>query len=104
MDLSKLKDLVENGNRIAFTNSCGGYSEGREVFIWSAIEAYRAGISAEDVVKMMTIYPAQMLGAEDRIGTLEEGKDADISIFTGHPVTTYAAKVVHSIVNGEVIF
>ena len=104
MDLSKLKDLVENGNRIAFTNSCGGYSEGREVFIWSAIEAYRAGISAEDAVKMMTIYPAQMLGAEDRIGTLEEGKDADISIFTGHPVTTYAAKVVHSIVNGEVIF
>ena len=55
-------------------------------------------------MKMMTIYPAQMLGAEDRIGTLEEGKDADISIFTGHPVTTYAAKVVHSIVNGEVIF
>lgn len=104
MNLSKLKELAENGNRIAFTNSNGGYSEGREVFIWTAIEAYRAGVPAEEVVKMMTIHPAEMLGVADRIGTLEEGKDADISVFSGHPVTTYAAKVVHSIINGEVIF
>lgn len=104
MDLTKLNDLVANGNRVAFTNSSGGYSEGREVFIWSAIEAYRAGVPAEEVVKMMTIYPAKMLGIEERVGTLEEGKDADLTIFTGHPVTTYAAKAVHSIINGEVIF
>ena len=104
MDLTRLMELAENGNRIAFTNSNGGYSEGREIFLWSAIEAYRAGVPAEEVVKMMSLYPAQMLGIEDRVGTLEAGKDADISIFTGHPVTTYAARVKHSIVNGEVIF
>lgn len=104
MDLSKLNDLVENGNRVAFTNTCGGWSEGREVFIWSAIEAYRAGVPAEEVVKMMCLYPAEMLGIEQRLGTIEAGKDADISVFSGHPVTTYAAKVVHSIVNGEVLF
>lgn len=104
MDLTKLNDLVENGNKIAFTNTNGGYSEGREVFIWTAIEAYRAGVPAEEVVKMMTIHPAEMLGVSDRIGTLEVGKDADISVYTGHPVTTYAAKVAHSIINGEVIF
>lgn len=104
MDISKLTELVENGNRIAFTNSNGGFSEGREVFLWSAIEAYRAGVPAEEVVKMMSLYPAEMLGVSDRIGTLETGKDADLSIFTAHPVTTYAARVKHSIVNGEVIF
>ncbi|XCP85976.1 amidohydrolase family protein [Roseburia hominis] len=104
MDLPKLKELAENGNRIAFTTSCGGYSEGREVFLWTAIEAYRAGVPAEEVVKMMCKYPAEMLGIADRVGTLEVGKDADISVFTGHPVTSYAAKVVHSVVNGEVIF
>ncbi|RGS78588.1 hypothetical protein DWX73_08675 [Coprococcus sp. AF21-14LB] len=53
---------------------------------------------------MMCLYPAEMLGIEQRLGTIEAGKDADISVFSGHPVTTYAAKVVHSIVNGEVIF
>ena len=104
MDLSKVVDLVENGNLIAFTNTNGGYSEGREVFLWTAIELYRAGVAAEDIVKMMCLHPAQMLGIEDRVGTLEEGKEADLSVFTGHPVTTYAASVAHSMVNGEVLF
>lgn len=103
MKMEKLVELAENGNLIAFTNTCSGNSEGREVFIWSAIEAYRAGVDAEKVVEMMTLSPAKMLGIADRIGTIEEGKDADISIFSGHPVTTYAAKVERSIVNGEVI-
>lgn len=104
MDLSKLPELAENGNLIAFTNSNGGYSEGREVFIWNAIEAYRGGAGAEEVVKMMTLNPAKMLRIEGRTGTLEVGKDADISIFTDHPVTSYAAKVKHSMINGEVVF
>ena len=104
MDLSKVQELVENGNRIAFTNTNSGYSEGREVFLWTAIELYRAGIAAEEIVKMMTLYPAQMLGIDDKVGTLEVGKEADLSVFTGHPVTTYAAKVAHSMVNGEVVF
>lgn len=104
MDMTKLCELVENGNRVAFTNSNGGHSEGREVFIWSAIEAYRAGVPEEEVVRMMTEHPAHMLGIQDRVGTLEVGKDADLSVYTGNPVTTYAAKVKHSMINGEVIF
>lgn len=104
MDLSLLKRLVENGNLIAFTNSCDGSSEGREVLLWTAIEVYRAGIGAEEVVKMLSLNPARMLGVDDRLGSIEPGKDADLSIYTGHPVTTYAARVEHSIVDGEVIF
>ena len=103
MKMDKLVELADNGNLIAFTNTFNGRSEGREIFIWSAIEAYRAGVDAEKVVEMMTLSPAKMLGIEDRVGTIEEGKDADISIFSAHPVTTYAAKVERSIVNGEVI-
>ena len=72
--------------------------------MWNAIEVYRAGVPAEEIVKMMTANPAKMLGVDDRLGTLEEGKDADISVFTAHPVTSYAARVRHSIINGEVIF
>ncbi len=103
MNLSKLKELIENGNLIAFSNTNGGRSEGREVFLWNGIELYRSGVDAEEVVKMMCINPAKMLGVDDRIGTIEVGKDADISIFTDHPVRSYKAKVVKSIVNGEVV-
>lgn len=104
MDLGKICDLNENGNLVAFTASNGGFSEGREVFLWTAIEVYRAGADAEEVVKMMTLNPAKMLGVSDRIGTLETGKDADLSIYTGHPVKTYAARVRTSMINGEVVF
>lgn len=103
INLSKVKELIQNGSLIAFSNTNGGSSEGREVFLWNGIEVYRAGVEAEEVVKMMCINPAKMLGVDDRIGTIEVGKDADISIFTDHPVTSYAAKVVKSIVNGEVV-
>lgn len=103
MDLSKVNELIENGNLIAFSNTNGGNSEGREVFLWNGIEVYRKGVEAEEVVKMMCINPAKMLGVDDRIGSIEVGKDADISIFTDHPVSSYKAKVVKSIVNGEVI-
>lgn len=103
MDLSKVKELIQNGSLIAFSNTNGGSSEGREVFLWNGIEVYRAGVEAEEVVKMMCINPAKMLGVDDRIGSIEVGKDADISIFTEHPVRSYAAKVVKSFVNGEVI-
>ena len=103
IDLSRLKELVENGNRIAFTNTCKGASEGREVFIWSAIEVYRAGIDAEDVVKMMTIQPAEMLGVADQIGSIEVGKDADITIYSDHPVKSYAAHVQFCMINGMVV-
>ena len=100
---SVAKELVENGNRIAFTNTCKGDSEGREVFIWSAIEVYRAGIDAEDVVKMMTIQPAEMLGVADQIGSIEVGKDADITIYSDHPVKSYAAHVQFCMINGKVV-
>lgn len=103
MDLSKVKELIQNGNLLAFSNTNGGRSEGREVFLWNGIEVYRAGVEAEEVVKMMCINPAKMLGVDERIGTIEVGKDADISIFTDHPVSSYAAKVVKSIVNGEAV-
>ena len=73
------------------------------VFIWSAIEVYRAGIDAEDVVKMMTIQPAEMLGVADQIGSIEVGKDADITIYSDHPVKSYAAHVQFCMINGKVV-
>ena len=104
IDLTKLVDLAAQGNLIAFTTSNGGLPSGRETLLWNAIEAYRAGVAAEDVVTMLTLNPARMLGVEQRLGSLEVGKDADISVYTGHPVTSYAARVAHSIIDGKVVF
>ncbi|MCX7904446.1 MAG: amidohydrolase [Caloramator sp.] len=47
--------------------------------------ALRYGAKEEDLIKMLTINGAKILGMEDRIGSIEEGKDADIVIWSHHP-------------------
>ncbi len=45
----------------------------------------RRGLSEDMAFKSVTINAATLLGLQDRIGSLEVGKDADISLFDGHP-------------------
>ena len=47
------------------------------------------GLSEEMAFKSVTINPAKLLGLDNRIGTLEVGKDADIAIFDGHPFSNF---------------
>jgi len=46
----------------------------------------REGLSEEEALRMITIYPAQILGLDAQIGSLEPGKDADIIIVDGPPL------------------
>ncbi len=48
----------------------------------------RRGLKEEDAFKSVTINPARLLGVDDRVGTLEIGKDADIAIFDGFPFSS----------------
>lgn len=61
------------------------------------------GMSEEDALKTITLNGAKQLGLEKRIGTIEVGKDADLAIFNGHPLNSYA-RVEMSLVEGEVYF
>src|SRR5262249_17831897 len=56
-----------------------------------------------DALKMITLNGAKQLGLEKRIGSIEVGKDADLAIFNGHPLNSYA-RVEMSMVEGEVYF
>jgi imidazolonepropionase-like amidohydrolase len=47
-------------------------------------------ISEDEAVKWLTINPAWALGLDDRIGTIEVGKDADIVLWSGDPFSVYA--------------
>ena len=48
------------------------------------------GLSADEALKLVTIYPARQLHIETRTGSLEPGKDADFVIWNGHPLSNYA--------------
>lgn len=61
------------------------------------------GLSEEQALQMLTINPAKQLGIDHRTGSLEVGKDADIVIWDGHPLSVYS-KVRTTLIDGEVFF
>lgn len=48
------------------------------------------GLTDEEAIAMITINPAKQLGIEDKVGSIEIGKQADLVIFEGHPLSAYA--------------
>ena len=47
-------------------------------------------LSEEEALKLITLNPAKQLGIEDRVGSLDVGKDADLVIWSGHPFSVYS--------------
>ena len=48
------------------------------------------GVSEEDALKFVTLNPAKLLHLDDRMGSLKEGKDGDVVIWSDHPLSVYA--------------
>lgn len=65
--------------------------------------AVRGGASEKSALEALTITPAKMMGLEDRIGSIEKGKDADILILNGSPLD-YRTYVEQAIVAGKVAY
>jgi hypothetical protein len=61
------------------------------------------GLSDDEALALITINPANQLGIEDRVGSIENGKDGDIAIFNHHPLSIYAIPQM-TIVDGVVRF
>lgn len=62
----------------------------------------RRGLSEKAAFEGVTIQPARTLQLEDRIGSLEPGKDADIAIFDGHPFSSLSACRM-TIIDGKIV-
>ena len=61
------------------------------------------GMSPEEALKLVTLNPAIQLGLGDRTGSLETGKDADLAIWSGNPLS-YASRCVSTWVDGTELF
>lgn len=72
-------------------------------FLRSAGLAVRAGMSREKALYAMTMAGAKMLEMDDRVGSLEQGKDADFIILSGDPLSVYT-KVLETWVEGKKVF
>ena len=65
--------------------------------------AVREGLPVEAALKAITINAAKICRVDDRVGSLKEGKDADIVIFSGNPLETFT-KTLYTIIDGKIIY
>ncbi|MDO4719093.1 MAG: amidohydrolase [Peptostreptococcaceae bacterium] len=72
------------------------------LILW-AIFSCKAGLPEGEALRAVTIYPAEILGIADRVGSIEVGKDADFVIWDRHPMDAYA-KPISVWVNGKEAF
>ena len=65
-------------------------------------QAVKAGMDEFDALRAITINPAEHIGIADRVGSLEEGKDADIVIMGGSPFDM-DSKIKYVLIDGNII-
>jgi len=60
-------------------------------------------LTEDEALRLITYNAAIQLGVQDRVGSLEVGKDADVAIWSGHPLSVYSSAET-TIIDGEVFF
>ncbi|MFO7756856.1 MAG: amidohydrolase family protein [Bacteroidales bacterium] len=83
---------------ITYSNQAYGYNL---PFVAGQTVAY--GVSKEDALAMVTLNNARILGIDDRTGSLEEGKDANIIVSEGDILDMLGNEVVLAYINGRCI-
>jgi imidazolonepropionase-like amidohydrolase len=91
--------LSKNGVRVAL-----GGLEGETMFLsLNAGIAVQSGMPYDAALQAITINPARMLGVEDRVGSLEVGKDADVVLYRGDPLEI-TSTVEQVFVSGRLVY
>ena len=102
VDVEAVKMLDDRGVNVAMITDSPILSE--ESLYHHIGEAVREGVSQERAVRMVTINPARQLNLDDRLGSLEVGKDADIVIMKGKLGLDTDAKVLYTMVDGKIVY
>ncbi len=98
----------ENGSELEKAGALVGfhtddYITDSRLFLRSAGFGVRSGMSRDKALYAMTMANAIMLDMQDRVGSLENGKDADFIVLSGDPFSIYT-KVEQTFVDGINVF
>ncbi|MGA2423210.1 MAG: amidohydrolase family protein [Terriglobales bacterium] len=92
---------MRKGVRVAIKSDSGDYD--RRLNQEAAKTMRYGGATEEEALKMITLNAAWIVGVDDRVGSIDVGKDADLVIWDGYPLSSYGVpeKVL---IDGEVYF
>lgn len=75
----------------------------RRLNIEAAKAMHWGDLTEEQALKLITLNPAIQLGIQDKVGSIEVGKDADVAIWNGHPFSVYS-RVDTTFIDGDIFF
>ena len=93
--------LARNGVLTSINSDSGELN--RHLYHEAAKSQKYGDLLDDEALALITINPARQLGIEDRVGSIEVGKDGDLAIFDKHPLSVYAVNQ-KTIVDGIVYF
>ncbi len=94
--------VAEAGIPMAFQSGFEGYVPKTRVITFEAAIAVANGLNYNQAMNALTIDAAKILGIQDRVGSLETGKDADVVLYDGDPFE-YTSHVLKVFVNGKLV-
>ncbi len=94
--------LADAGIPFALQTGFEGYVPKTRVLLWEAAIAAANGLGMERALEAITLSPARILGIDDRVGSIEVGKDADLALFDGDPFE-YTSHICGVIIEAEVM-
>jgi len=100
-DLKRAGKMANSGIKIAFA-SLTPRTDLHDLRT-SAILAAKYGLDTETALKSLTINAAEILGVADRLGSISEGKDADLVILNGDPLQL-TSSIEMVLINGNIVY
>lgn len=94
--------LVDAGIPVAMQSGYEGYVPKVRVVLFEAAINAAFGLSFEQALSLITRDAAEILGIDDRVGTIEAGKDADLALYNGDPFE-YTTHCIGVIINGRLV-
>lgn len=93
--------LMKKGVTVALSHS-GMLARGRNLPFYAGTAA-AFGASQEEALQMISSNPAKILGLDERLGTIEEGKDATLFVCEGDALDMRTNKLIHAFIGGREI-
>jgi imidazolonepropionase-like amidohydrolase len=102
LSMETASKLKKAGIPVSLQSGYENYVPKTRVVLFEAAIAAANGLSQRDALATVTIDAARILGIENRVGSIEKGKDADLAMYDGDPFE-YTTHCTGTIINGQIV-
>lgn len=95
-------DLADAGVVVSMQSGYEGYVPKVRVVLFEAAVYASRGFGRERALEALTITPARLLGIDDRVGSIEVGKDGDLALYDGDPFE-YTSHCIGVFIEGQLV-